>query len=267
MKRFTTILAIASICLFAVSCGQGKNAKKVETEAKSEAELNQEELIRIHLDTLSNDLANLQAMGVIANVKDGKIVLTEQEKKLKPDYLLDPAFADNLQTLSQKYRAISMLAADKEIAKLYDMSTTAYDKALVKLYADVNDPGLKTVVDSPDFFGSLKEYYAACKENGRIELFWDACASAIMEELFIASQNTDMFLAGFNDEQASNISYHITLLSIAVEDLAAINPEYESLNESMQPLVVINAISLDQLKEQLAQMKAEISSTRMVLSK
>lgn len=267
MKRITSILALAVLCFAAVSCGQSKSNKKVVAVEKSQAEVQQEELIRIHLDSLANDLANLKSIGVVTNVKDGKIVLTDQEKKLKPEYLVDPAFADNLQTLSQKYRAIAILAADKEIAKLYEMSTTAYDKALVKLYADVNDPGLKTVIDSPDFFGSLKEYYASSKENGRIELFWDASAAGIIEELFIASQNTDKFLQGFDDESTSNFTYHITLLSIAVEELAAINPEYESLNESMQPLAIINAITLDQFKEQLAQMKEQIGTTRVVLTK
>ncbi|MBP9987627.1 MAG: hypothetical protein KBT44_06880 [Bacteroidales bacterium] len=266
MKRFTTILAIAAVCLVAASCGQNKKNQKTVEQEKSQAELNQEALIKLHLDTLSNDISNLQAMGVIANVKDGRIVLSEQEKKLKPDYLVDPSIADNLQTLSQKYRAIAILACDKEIAKLYGMPTAAYDKALIKLYADVNDSNLKDFIDSPGFGESLKTYYQASKDNGRAELFWDATAAAIVEELYIASQNTEKFLAGFDDEAASNISYHISLLSIAVEELATINSEYESLNESMQPLVVINAINLDQLKEQLSQMKSQISSTRGILT-
>lgn len=267
MKKITTILAVAALCLVAASCGQNKKNQKVVEQEKSQAELNQEALVKMHLDTLSNDISNLQAMGIIANVKDGKIVLSEQEKKLKPDYLVDPSVADNLQTLSQKYRAIAILACDKEIAKLYGMSTDAYDKALIKLYADVNDSNLKDVIDSPDFGEALKAYYQASKQNGRIELFWDATAAAIVEELYIAAQNTEKFLVGFDDDSASNISYHITLLSIAIEDLATINSEYESLNESMQPLVVINAITLDQLKGQLAQMKEQISASRGILTK
>lgn len=266
MKKITTILAIAAVCFVAVSCGQKKKNQKVVEHEKTQAEIYQESLVKMHLDTLSNDISNLQAMGIIANVKDGKIVLTEQEKKLKPDYLVDPSIADNLQTLSQKYRAIAVLACDKEIANLYGMSTDAYDKALIKLYADVNDSNLKDVINSADFGQAIKAYYQASKDNGRIELFWDATAAAIIEELYIAAQNTEKFLVGFDDDAASNISYHISLLSIAIEELAAINPEYESLNKSMQPLVVINAINLDQLKDQLAQMKSQISVSRGILT-
>lgn len=269
MKKATIIFAIAALCFSVASCSScggngGQEVKKIE---KSQAEIMQEELIKIHLDSLSNDFLKLQPVGIINSVKDGQVVLNEKEKQLKPDYLVDPSFANNLQTLAQKYRAISIIASDKEIAKFYDMPTTEFDKALVKLYADVNDSGLRAVIESDNYVDSIKAFYESSKASNRINLFWDAAGAGIIEELYIASQNVDKFLSAFDDESASNTSYHITLFSIAVEDLAALNSEYEELNESLKPLQVINAINLEQFKEQLEEAKGQIEASRSALLK
>lgn len=271
MKTITKILTIALCCASVVSCsscGQNKGAKKDTPTLKSEAELQQEALIKIHLDSLTNDFSKLKPVGIIKSVKDGQIVLDEKEKQLKPDYLVEPQYANDLQTLAQKYRAIGILAADKEIAKLYDMSVSDYDKVLAKLYIDVNDASLKDLVNAENNYEALlQNFYQTSKDNGRINLFWDATGAALIEELYIASQNVDKFLGAFDDESASNTSYHITLLSIAIEDLATINPEYTELNESLRPLQVINAINLQQFKQQLVDAKVLIESSRASLLK
>ncbi|MCQ2184811.1 MAG: hypothetical protein MJY62_05305 [Bacteroidales bacterium] len=262
MKKILTIVAIAALGIVLAACGQrrGGNKTTATVAVKSQAEIQQEELIKMHLDTLCQDFANLNSIGVVGAMRDGKIVLSDQEKQIKPDYLADPSFVSKLQTLSQKYRAIAILAADKEVAALYDMPVTKYERALQKLYADVNDPSLKNLIDNDnDYINALKEYYASCKENGRTNLFWDAAVATVIEELYIASQNVEKFLVIFDDESASNVSYHLSLLSIAIEELAQINPEYQPLNESLQPLVVINAISLVQLENQLIEAKDEIA--------
>ena len=270
MRTLTKIFAIATFCASVVSCsscGTNKNVKKAIPTVKSEAELQQEALIKIHLDSLTNDFIKLQPVGIVNSVKDGKVELSEKELQLKPDYLVDPSYANNLQTLAQKYRAIAILATDKEIANFYEMSTADYDKALAKLYADVNDSALKDVINATDYTASIKAFYNSAEENGRTNLFWDAAGAGIIEELYIASQNIDKFLGAFDDESASNTSYHITLLSIAIEDLANINPEYTELNESLKPLQVINAINLEQFKEQLAEAKGMIAVSREALLK
>ena len=104
MKKITILFAIAALCFSVGSCsscgtGKGQEVKKIE---KSQAEIQQEELIKIHLDSLSNDFLRLKPVGIINSVKDGQIVLDEKEKQLKPEYLVDPAFANDLQTLAHK---------------------------------------------------------------------------------------------------------------------------------------------------------------------
>lgn len=264
MKKITLIFAIAALFFTVSSCSScgNQNGQEVKKIEKTQAEIMQEQLIQIHLDSIANDLTRLKPVGIVNCVKDGKVVLDAKEKQLKPDYLADPSFINNLQTLSQKYRAISILAAEKEVARLYDMPVGEYDNALAKLYADVNDPALKTYIEDDDYTESIKAFYESSKENNRVNLFWDGAGAAIIEDLYIATQNIDKFLSAFDDESASNTSYHITLLSIAIEDLAIINSEYETLNESLKPLQLINAINLEQLKEQLLEAKVQIAASR-----
>lgn len=269
MKKITFVFAIAALFFCVSSCSSCGNQKDQEVKKieKTQAEVMQEQLIQIHLDSLANDFTRLKPVGIVNCVKDGKIVLDEKEKQLKPEYLVDPSFINDLQTLTQKYRAISIIASDKEIAKFYDMPVTEYDNALAKLYADVNDPGLKAVIESDNYTESIKAFYESSKENNRVNLFWDAAGAGIIEELYIATQNIDKFLSAFDDESASNTSYHITLLSIAIEDLSIINSEYAELNESLKPLQLINAINLEQFKEQLFEAKGQIEASRTTLLK
>lgn len=269
MKRILSIIAIAAVCLSAVSCGQG-NSKKKKAEAasvKSQAELQQEALVKIHLDSISADLNKIKPVAIISSIKDGKVTLTDAEKMVKPDYLMAPGVASDLQTLSQKYRAVAILGIDSEVAKLYDMPVADYEATLSKLLVDVDDAALKDVVTSDDVFAAFDGFYTSSKENDRVSLFWDASAAAIVEQLYIASQNSDKFLSSFTDQTASDFTYHISLLTIAIEDLASINPEYAALNEAIKPIIVINAVSVDQFKEQLASAKEGIAASREALLK
>lgn len=262
MKKSLSIVAAALALLMAVSCGQRqKSAKNAQAEEKTEAEIQAEQLIKIHLDSLANELTKVNPIGIIGDVKNGKVVLSESEKLVKPDYLVDAAFANDLQTLSQKYRAIAVLSVDNEIAKLYEMPVTAYNEALAKLYADVNDPALKAFSEGIELKEAVNSFYTASKENGREPLFWDAITTALVEQMYIASKNSDKFLAAFDDQTASDFTWYVSLLTVAIEDLASINPEYAGLNETLKPLTKINAISVAQFKEQLDSIKDEIAES------
>lgn len=285
MKKITKIFTIAMFCAAAIvcaSCGGNKKSNKTgEPKVKSEAEMQTETLIKIHLDSLGRDLVtigttldkngqevlNTGSVGVVDGIKAGKVQLTEKELQLKPEYLADPSYVNNLQTLSQKYRAIAILAVDKEVAKLYEMPTEDYDKSLVKLYAEINDSALKTFITSDDYVESIDKFYTSSIENERQNLFWDAVCAGIIEELYIATQNADKFLAGFTDESASNFAYHITLLSIAIEDLATINPEYTELYNSLKPLEKITSIDLATFKKDILSAKADTEASRANLMK
>lgn len=268
MKKFSILVAIAAVAVCMVSCGNRKAQKQVATETeKSMVEQQQEAYIKMQLDSLAQQIVRLKPLDFVSSTSDGTIVLSEQEKQVKPDYLINPSAINDLQTLSQKYRAAALMYIDKAVANLYGMPVADYEAALTKLYIDINDPKLKDIFTYDNTADALKAFYESCKENGRLHFFWDVCAAAIVEHTFIASQNSEKFLASFNDDSASDFTLQIALLTIAMDDLAEINPEYKEINEALKPISVINAISVDQFRDQLAQVKDEVSASRGSLLK
>lgn len=269
MKKVLTLIAAAAAILFVASCGNRQTSGSNETEetVKSELELQAEALIKIHLDSLASEITKVNPIGIVGAVKEGKVVLSDKEKQVKPDYLADPKNANKLQTLSQKYRAIALYCVDKEIAKLYDMNLNPYNVALTKLYADVNDAALKSFAEGLEIKESIQSFYNAEKEAGRDHLFWEAVTAAIVEQMYIAAQNTEKFIVAFDDESASDFTWYITLLTAAVDDLASINKEYVYLNAALAPLTKLNAINVAQFEQQLNSIKEEITASRENLIK
>ncbi|MBQ1633562.1 MAG: hypothetical protein II050_02605, partial [Bacteroidaceae bacterium] len=102
-------------------------------------------------------------------------------------------------------------------------------------------------------------------ENGRINYFWQIVSTALVEQLYVVSQNTDKFLAAFDDETASNMSYRMILIQDAINRLTEYDPEVTPVAEALEPLNVINATSVSELKEQLESAKDQIAAARQSL--
>lgn len=254
MKKYL-LLTVAVMALFTACGARQNNVKKVQPRVKTQAEVQAEQMIKIHLDSLAGELNKINPVGIVGAVKDGKIVLSDKEKLVKPTYLADPKVCSNAQTLTQKYRTIAVLCVDMEIAKLYEMPVEDYQLALAKLYADVNDPALKSFSEGLELKEAVNKFYDESVETGRTSLFWDAVTAALVEQMYVACQNTDKFITAFDDQTTSDFTWYVALLSLAVEDLANINPDYAELNETLAPLARINAITVQQFKEQLESIK------------
>ena len=261
MKKLAIALAI---CLAVTSCFNRQKSKNTEP-VKTEAEQMAEAVVKLQLDSIAAEIGKLKPVGLIECVRNGEIILTDSEKAVKPDYLADPAYAKDLQTLAQKYRAVAILGVDAEIAKLYEMPTAGYDAALTKLYADINDSAIKEFNESPNLQVAIEKSYETSKANGREYFFWEAATAALIEQAYIASRNIDKFIVAFDDESASSFSYNVILLTEAINKLASLNAEYVKLNESLKPLYKINAINLEQFREQLESVKDEIVPARQAL--
>ena len=275
-KVLYAVLAIAVI-LSAASC---KNNKKQQAQQEAEpvdySEATQEKILA---DEINVDLANLvesakkiKPVAFLKTQKDGKLVLTDKEKKVKPDYLIAPEAANDLVTLSQKYRAVGMLTSDKIIAELYEMPTNVFNEAIFALLKDINDPALECFFTLPPMdIETNREAFAQFVDDeyneGRINFFWEGIAALTVEQVYILSQNIDKFLPAFTDETAADITYNFVCLHDGLTKTVNASPEMESLNEILKPLYVINAITVDELKGQLTQVKDEIAAAREQLLK
>ena len=264
MKKLT-VFAVAIAAMTFAACGGNKTAQTAE-QTDSVKSFEQEQIeasIKMHFDSIASELSKLKQLPVVQ--KDGTIALTKEEKQVKPDYLLDLAVADNAMTLSEKYRVLSAIEVDKELAKLYEMPVDDYDKVIAKLAADINDPSFKAVDDASGIYEATEALYDAMNENGRINYFWQIVAASLVEQLYITSQNTDKFVSAFTDEAAANVTFRIILIQDALTRLTEYDPELAPVVEAIEPLTVLNAVTVEEFKTQLAEAKDKIAASRDAL--
>ena len=267
MKKLT-IVAVAFAAVVLASCGGKKSANDVESAdtLKSFEQQQIEASIKMHFDSIAAEFTKLDQPKFVQE-NGGGITLSKEEKQVKPDYLQDAKIADNATTLAEKYRALSVLSVDMKIASLYEMPTDDYDKAISKLAADINDPSFKVIENNGSIFETTNALYDAMNENGRINYFWQLASAALVEQLFVASQNSDKFLSTFNDEAAENITFRIVLILDAVNRLSQYDPDIKPISEAIAPLESLNATTVAELKSQLAEAKGDIEKARKALIK
>ena len=266
MKKLS-MLAVAFTAIVFASCGN-KTAQTTAT-ADSVKSFEQEQIeasIKMNLDSLASVLGNLKQLPVTKN-EEGKIVLSKEEKQVKPDFLLDPAVAENAATLAEKYRTLAALQVDKQIALLYELATDDYDKAITKLAADINDPSFKAIEDEGSLYEATETLYNAMNANSRINYFWQMAASSLVEQLYITSQKTDTLIASFDDDAAANATYRIVLLLDAINRLSEFDPEIAAVATALKPLDVLNATTVAEFKDQLTTANEQIKQARAALIK
>ena len=247
MKKLS-ILALAAIVFAA--CGGNKSTSNAE-EADSLKSFEQEQIeasIKMHFDSIAAEFSKIDQPNFVKETENG-IALTKEEKQVKPTYLLAPSVADEATTLAEKYRVLAALNVDKRIANLYEMPVEDFDKAITKLAADIDDPSFKDIEDK----GSIFETSSA--------------SAALVEQLYIVSQNKDKFLSTFTDETAANVTFRIILILDATNRLSQYDPEIAPVAAAMTPLEHLNATSVNELKAQMDDMKAEIEAARKALVK
>lgn len=261
MKK-NALFAMVAVALLMGACNGKKPAQVVEETDEATFEQSQiQQKIKVELDSIANLYVQLSPVdGVFSN---GKIVLSDEEKQVTPDYLMETDSVFSLTLLSQKYRALGIFATDMEIAKLYGMDTSNYETTITKLATDVNDPSIK-YFNNKNAEG-FKSWYKSEDQNGRINYFWETCSAALLENLYIISQNAEKFLPAFDDDMAANMTYHITLIKLSLDDLAEYDENIKNLAELMAPLDALNAMTVDEMAQQLESMKPAIATARQKL--
>ena len=266
MKKLS-IFAVAFAAIAFAACGGNKSAQNVE-DADSIKSFEQEQIeasIKMHVDSLASEIGKLKQLPVLA--EDGHIKLTADELKVKPDYLLNPSVADDATTLAEKYRVLAALQVDKSIAKLYEMPTEDFEKAITKLAADINDPSFKAFEEGAPVAESTEALYNAMNENGRINYFWQSASASLVEQLYLINQKSDNYLASFNDEAAANCTFRLILILDALNRLAQYDPDIKPVADALAPLEVLNATTVAELKTQLEAAKDKIEAARKALVK
>lgn len=266
MKK--VLFIAAAFALTIASCGNKQKVTESEMQDSVRAfeQFQIEASIKVQLDSLASEAQKLKGIPGIQNMKDG-IQLTDEEKMVKPTYLLDVAEVNDLQTLSEKYRALAMLFVDKKVAEAYDMDVTPYDEAISKLLADVNDPALGTLNSTATYEENISTLYDAEEAAGRINLFWEMTTASTVEQVYVLCQNIDKYITAIDDEAAENMTFRMILLTDAMDRLSDYDNNVAELNDAIQPLKILDAITVDQLKAQLEELKGDMEAVRSSLLK
>lgn len=269
MKKLSVIL-LAAACVALPACNNqnSENDETTVTKEPSQKEKFVTEDLKFNLEQLLESTKKMKALPFLNN-KEGKVQLTEKEKMVKPDYLLKTDNISEYVTLTQKYRAVAMLTIDKSIAELYDMPVSEFDAAISKLGVDINDPYLsefsEKFASSEDAGALISDIYDKEYKEGRAQLFWEAVSAALVEQVYICTKNMDKFLEAFDDESASEVTYNFVCVHENILQLTEFYPEMAALDKILTPLYVINAISVDQLRSQLYELKGQLESSRFIM--
>ena len=161
MKKVKFLLMAVFAIALASCSSKPKQTEEEQEEIKSFEQEQIEESIRVQLDSIANVLSGLKALPILEQTKSGELKLTDEEKKVKPDYLLSPEIAKEAITLSEKYRVLVALSIDQTVAELYDMDTKAYNEATAQLLSEINDPGFRIFAENGDLVVESQESFEA----------------------------------------------------------------------------------------------------------
>jgi len=231
MKKTYILIALAMVAaLSMVSC---KNNNKNTQEPTQEEVQEQKQALADSVLSVIDDLA----VKFIESCDKGdfslNLVLTDEEKMVKPDYLLDPSLASTFVTKSQKITALAYLFVDYLVLSAYDMPLEATNEAIAKLAAEVNYPA-----DIDEMFNDcttppsnyIKQVYNAYKERNDLAAFWKFQYGILLETAYVISNNPELYYKYINDETNAAINEQWVDFENAVKLLAPYDEEISSIN-------------------------------------
>lgn len=203
MKKYYTFIVLAMATAMIASCKD--NNKKAEEAADATAEV-----VEAAKTILTDDvLATIDDFAIIYldesnNFDVQEFItsgLTEKDKMIKPDYLLDPAQTSGLVTRSQKFAALAILSSERAIRAAYGMPVEKSTEAIVRLCAELNHPLTHDDISNLKTSDRIRKFYEVCKERGELDYFWKLNSAFMAEFLYLMVCNPDPFLNNLTDEQ------------------------------------------------------------------
>lgn len=247
--KYGRIIFIALFALISFACsGFNSQAPQTKTEQRLTAKLVEK------LDSLAATFKSLDAFTILEKDSKGGIKLSDKEKKVKPNYLLNPSIAEELTTLQQKYYGMAMLLCDAQVALRYDMPVNDYKEYIAKLAISANIDNIPDPLDIHAINTNM--------DTRQATLYWSYCAAFCVEFTYILTQNIEKFIVFFDDKSAAQVSKRLNLVEDAVSALMPYEPAMRELNHILEPLYILDVNNVAQLTDQLYQLKNQISTAR-----
>lgn len=225
MKKFFILIALAAVAaLSMVSCRNNSKSRPQES-AQEESRQQKQALADSVLASI-----DLFAYDFIASHEQSfhfdDFELSEKQKLVKPDYLLDPSEANNLVSKSQKINALAIYIMELVIREQYEMPLDETKETIAKLALDVNYP---FEADKFDAGTPPSEYYRAeyeeCREKGDLTSFWQFQYAVLVETAYIIANNPDLFFSFISNDEWQGFLNSCDKLDEAISTLAQYDDE------------------------------------------
>jgi len=218
MKTRLSFIAFAMVAaLLAVSCKNIKNSTPTFDEVQA-----QNQVMADSVMTMLDEFANLYINATEESFEIPQFIITDQEKLVKPDYLLDPSVVNTLTTRSQKVNAMAMLVVSREVRWIYGMPLEDTDAALAKLFAETNFPASAEVSSQYEKKPSdiYREDFEVFKERGELDYFWKFQKAMLFSIHYVIAQNPELFFSKFTQEQWAALYDRLEYTTNACYELA-----------------------------------------------
>lgn len=266
MKKLLLFIAVAG--LFLGSCG---NKTQQNTDGLDSAEqVILDDSIVAQLDSMAAVLSDIIDTTDVASIfSENSIKLSDDQLKVKPDYLITENDIKDLQTLQQKYVAMAYLSLDNSVQELYHSEDDDfYGNAIARLSAEteaLNEDAAKNAENAPLTLSNAKKFYADMKSRNRLDKFYIAEAAYAVEAMYIISRNVDIFMPAINDTKAESLCRQLATAINGVKLIAANHPDMQPVLEALAPVETIKVTTAAELKEQIVKANATLSTARKKL--
>jgi len=235
MKRTLTLFACVAICCaMMASCKNNKTAEPTPEEIQAK-KVALADSVLAQIDAIFEEIKDASIKGKIWET----VFLTEEEKMVKPDYLLDPSFASTLVTKSQKVNALAILIADCAVRKIYGMPLDETTEVIAKLAIELNHPFIPDC-EMPES-EIIKKEYEVCRERGDLVYFWQFQNAIVAELGYVIAQNPELFLSKITEEQNQALVKRTIEKNMAMRELAKYDEEMAGVLEIYNNTRVISS--------------------------
>jgi len=230
MKRTISLIALVAICsAMMVSCKSKQSEPTPEEVQAQKVALADSVLAKI--DAFAEQFINVSDDADIF----AKINLTEEEKMVKPDYLLDPNDVSKFVTKRQKVNALAIYECETFIRNMYGMPTDEVKEVTAKLALELNHPAdidMYLEWDKPSS-ELIKSEYNACKERGDVSYFWQFENAILYETNYLFANNPELYLKQIGEENFTAYSEEWNNLLRAIWTLAPYDEEINMISKSL----------------------------------
>jgi len=239
MKRTLTRFALVAICsAMMVAC---KNKQSDPTPEEIEAQkVALADSVLAYIDDCVEKLCD-------ATSKSFRIMtmeLTDEEKIVKPEYLLDPSVAATLVTKTQKVNALAIYSIELGVRKIYDMPQEETKEAIAKLAIEVNHPiDVDLLTSDTPTSEKIKREYEICKERGDLAYFWQFQVAALTEFSYLLVKNPELFFSKITDEQLIGYGEKSPGIYGALNKLAEYDEEIAELRDFLNKYSITTSTS------------------------